>query len=479
MDYKNKYLKYKEKYLNLKNQTGSGILYDKITDDDCSPPQKIRIIQNHKSNKIVILLGEAHESIEASTIKLDKGGTILRRQDPKKGYDKYLGLITKKISLAKQNIGGRHKFDPFQKVLFLTEIPPPIISLGGGKKELSDTLFSSNDEKIWKLNYINQRINQMKPKYYPNVLYRPIDIRHLLEIQYVMPSYIDQMYEKLKDKSDDEINNIIQHYIDYGFTNIQKYIKNNKIFEQSSAISYFQKVYPDLDSINKKDFGDNFDKLNQRSKIDSPKKLNDIFINTRVEYNYLKEILVNKIKIINEKDGLKIFTNEKFKEFTIKQKLDIYYELCKDLDSLIARIMDFYGLEYIYEMPDNSTTVIIGGAAHTDFIFSRLCIIDDYNLIESEKPFSSEDDLSDCKIYFPITSPREIGEFNDIIKRVRERLLIASPIEKSNFFNNLILQKTRLFKKTSKDPYHTLITTYGYFYTLLKINVNIVFEEII
>jgi hypothetical protein len=287
------------------------------------------------------------------------------------------------------------------------------------------------------------------------------------------------MYEQIKDKSEDEINNIIQHYIDYGFANIQKYIINNEIFEQSSAISYFQKVYPDLDSINKKDFGDNFDKLNKRSKIDSPKNLNDIFINTRIEYNYLKEILVEKIKIINEKDGLKIFTNDKFKEFTSKQKLYMYYKLCKEFDYLIARIMDFYGLEFIHEMPDNSTIVIIGGAAHTDFIFSRLCIIDDYNLIESEKPFISEDDPFDCKIYFPITSPREIGEFNDIIKRVRERLLIASPIEKSNFFNNLILQKTRLFKKTSKDPYHTLITTYGYFYTLLKINVNIVFEKII
>jgi hypothetical protein len=183
----------------------------------------------------------------------------------------------------------------------------------------------------------------------------------------------------------------------------------------------------------------------------------------------VKEILVNKIKIINEKDGLKIFTNEKYKEFTSKQKLDIYYELCKDLDSLIARIMDFYGLEYIYEMPDNSTTVIIGGAAHTDFIFSRLCIIDEYNLIESEK-------IMNCKIYFPITNPIDIEEFNDIIKRVRERLLIASPIEKNIFFYNLFIQNINY---SLKNSFKTLITTYGAFYYYLKLNINIVFEEII
>jgi hypothetical protein len=140
--------------------------------------------------------------------------------------------------------------------------------------------------------------------------------------------------------------------------------------------------------------------------------------------------------------------------------------------------MDLYTLEYVYEMPNNSTTVIIAGAAHTNFIFSRLCIIDEYDLIESEKTFIPEDDRKNCKIYFPITSHREIGEFNDIIKRTREKLLSASPIERSNFFNNLLLQFPFTKSVTSKDPTRTLIDTYGLFYAYLKIDINIVFREI-
>ena len=88
------------------------------------------------------------------------------------------------------------------------------------------------------------------------------------------------------------------------------------------------------------------------------------------------------------------------------------------------------------------------------------------------------DDIKNCKIYFPITSHREIGEFNDIIKRTREKLLSASPIERSNFFNNLLLQFPFTKSVTSKDPTRTLIDTYGLFYAYLKIDINIVFREI-
>ena len=90
-NYKEKYIKYKEKYINLKNQLGRGILYDKVTIEDCVAPENIRIIKNNKSNKIVILLGEIHATNDISTIKLDKDGVIkniIRRNDPKKGYDK-------------------------------------------------------------------------------------------------------------------------------------------------------------------------------------------------------------------------------------------------------------------------------------------------------------------------------------------------------------------------------------------------------
>jgi hypothetical protein len=169
----------------------------------------------------------------------------------------------------------------------------------------------------------------------------------------------------------------------------------------------------------------------------------------------------------------KIFTDEKFKALEIGEKIKMYKSLCKDLNMLIARIMDLYGLEKIIKMPPNSTTVIIAGADHTDFIFSRLCIIDNYNLLETEKTFESKG--GKCCISFPFTNPVEINEFNNIIQITRAKLYAASDDEKNNFYNNLLKQGQINISTRTTD---TLIDYYGLFYTYLRIDIDIVFKDI-
>jgi hypothetical protein len=67
MDFKQKYYKYKQKYLNLQNKysiKSNFILDDNSNIFQSTIPNTIRILKDIDKNKIVILLGERHANVE-------------------------------------------------------------------------------------------------------------------------------------------------------------------------------------------------------------------------------------------------------------------------------------------------------------------------------------------------------------------------------------------------------------------------------
>jgi len=467
MDFKQKYYKYKQKYLNLQNKysiKSNFILDDNSNIFQGTIPDSIRILKDIDKNKIVILLGERHDNVELYNNT---------RIDPKKGYDKFIGHIFKNMNLAIKNKDGLHNNDPFKKVLFLTETNPTAIFLGGGKKELAPDLFV---DKIVRnsLEYVRGHLEKNKDKYKDNMLIIDADIRKNLQIDDVMPTTLQQKIERNL-----IMPSQIQHIIDFAIFNIKHYIfENNNIrysdlpFEdiKSEEIAKIYKFFTGNDTVKN---------IQNRQAYDRSKNLQNIFIKTGVEFAYFKNLLKEEIDILEKHP--KIFTNEKYNHLNLIEKLKIYEDLCPRMNTLVARITDFLILEYIEEMQDCSTTVVIAGEAHTNFLFKHLCLIDNYELIETEKTIFVK--VPNTNYYkpdlhiFPYDNTSEINEFNLLIKMIRDEIKnfnSLNDINKKYFYNNLLtLDSYYYITKNTENNENielSLIDSFGLFFKLLKDN---------
>lgn len=490
MDYKDKYLKYKSKYLNLKNQIGSGILGDAYTRYDCESPINIRLIKNTDQNKQVILLGEDHADVD-----IEFGETGVKRIDPKKGYDRYIGIISKYLNIAKTNKDGTHGNDPFQKVLFLIEMPPNFIILGGQRykkinknlKKIDTNIFEIKDNNS-ELLYLTERITQLKDKYNPNMKIRKYDIRESMQLANIMPQAVrDMIKEGLNE-------NEIQDLIDQCILDIEKYVLNDEILDLPFEPHPF--LEKDVNDENKEFFGATF----RRKSFCEPKKFSEIFRNNLPTYNYLKNYI--RTELTRLKALPKAFTNPAKAHLSIDAKFRKYQEEYDLIENLICRIMDLYGLEYIHEMPNNSTTVVISGYLHTNYIFTHLCLMNKYKLIESEKIYKNRIGPNDydCSYFFPFEGRDEINEFNNIMSQTKINVDGTNRYRKQYFFENMLSQKPYfIYINNTKDEYlrarlsgnlqrdlfdnETLIERYGYFFYLLKYDIdklftsNIVFDN--
>jgi hypothetical protein len=444
MDYQKKYLKYKQKYLTIKNQIGNGILGDDVVRTPCVQPVNIRVIKNEEKNKIIILLGEFHTKMK-TTIRKMNDKYLVERQNPKLGYDRFLGAISKNISIALKNKDGTHTNDPFRKTLFLIESEPSSILLGG-KKELESDLFihSEIDQEIGI--YLHNRIEQMEDKYKPNMIKRSYDLRQVIEFHFIMSAMINYSINEEMDPIK------IQQNIDESINNIKKYIINDE--ELTFPLPHYKRNNINIDlqnsleafNSNKTFFGSTYTRKSPRE----PKRLSEIYINTHIDYKYLKDMIIEEIDLI--KKHPKIFINPAFNHLSIDEKYNMYCSLYTTLQDLICRLMDLYGLEYVSEMPNNSATVIISGAAHTNYLFSRLCIFDNYKLVESEMVKHLEKNIGgyplyECLLDYPFTIKDELDEFNRIIKNTQKDLSSATPERKKYFYENIL----------SSFPYYTYI----------------------
>jgi hypothetical protein len=438
MNYKEKYIKYKSKYLDLKKQLGSGILDNPITKSDCVSPEFVRVIKNEDDNKLVILLGESHKKVDLYQSVINnnnKNIIITRRNNKDMGYDKYIGLISKKLSIAKANKDGTHGDDPFQKVLYLMEFAPNLVLLGG-KKELEPDLFEIKHEKVLELGYVYDRLQQISDKYKPNMLVRNYDIRARFDMVYVMPDVIIQAIEENID------NLTLQKGIDHALEMIEKYIINDEVIDPPSLEIFEPGFESKINTENRQFFTETYN----RPSFTTHKRFTTIFRNNIEIFNHLKNILKEEIKDI--KTNPKIFTDPSFNDLDIYGKFKIYNDRYANLNDLVSRIMDLYGLEYIHEMPKNSTTVIISGSSHTNYIFSHLCLLNNYKLLESEKKYNNRIDanLYNCVYYYPYENDDEINQFNQIIKETRDELLSTNPDRKKKFYENMLSQmKYRIY----------------------------------
>lgn len=177
----------------------------------------------------------------------------------------------------------------------------------------------------------------------------------------------------------------------------------------------------------------------------------------------------------------KIFEDEKYNHLNLIEKLKIYENLCPRMNTLLSRITDFLMLEYIEEMQDCSTTVVIAGDAHTNFLFKDLCLIGNYVLIETEKPIfvkvpNQNYYKPDLQI-FPYDNTSEINKFNLLIKMIRDEIKnfnSLNDINKKYFYNNLLTLDVYYYiiKNTENNDNIelSLIDSFGLFFKLLKDN---------
>jgi hypothetical protein len=117
-----------------------------------------------------------------------------------------------------------------------------------------------------------------------------------------------------------------------------------------------------------------------------------------------------------------------------------------NLNSLLARIMDLYILEYINLMPYNTTTIVYSGAVHSRFLFNELIIFDGYNIIELELENINDDNL--CNRIFPSTDI-------NIEKLYSSYLIIKKMYDDAPLENKIIFKENLLnisFTRDLKSP---------------------------
>ena len=445
MDYKNKSDKYYHKLKSNIDQPHKyfSLITDKIIYDNCEEPNFIRVLQHPISKKLIILLGESHvESDYRFTIKKFNYEHEFDRINTEKGIDYILGQISKRISNAKDNLS-----DPFHKVLLLSEMQPTNILLGGQsnnillggiekkiKNELSPDLLEIKGT-FGSLQYISSKFNRIFSKY-KNVIYRAIDLRSTLDIDYCMVVTIDQIIYKYKMDKDTNLSmkdlfiNINDLFIN-SMNNINKYIINDEQFMNMKP-----PVPPPYgDEENKKFFGDSYTRKPQIF----PRKLSEIFIHTQHLYSILRELFIETVNEYNKNPN--ILTNPSFDYLSDDDRIELFMKNINGLNILITRIMDLYILEYIHLMDNNTATVVYTGSAHSRFLFNELIVLEKYKILEMENTnyIYNSDERNICERVFPSfnTNLDKLNSNYDNIKNMYDNVEIDA--YKKNFIKNMLL----------------------------------------
>ncbi len=465
----NKLLKYTNKYNNLNRLKGgkddtikySSLLVDSIQRTDCDEPSFIRVLKNEDTNKLVILLGERHSEILSPMSKNYKKGPT--RLTSNQGIDYYFGQISKRISHARSNYD---ESNPFNKVLFLNELQPSLIALNGGRifyyDDDDDEIPEHNIQKIHdefdlevkffmdSLSYVDKKTEYITQKY-SNTIKRAMDLRqvlnigegqlviHLNTIRSIMGLIHRQQLETdfLPDVDFiDELKiqyKIISENVENAIENIKKYIIDDTEFLNDPQILK-ERNPPFVEEENKKFFGPTY---NRRHPMFG-RKFSEIFIHTRDLYTNVRELFIDAYDEYVRNP--KILINPAFDHLSLEERNKLYFKTVENLFLPIVRIMDLYALEYLSLMPNNSTTVIYTGSAHSKFYFNELCILENYKLVEIERMehYMFHPTIFDCQKTFP-SFDSNIKQYNNFTKRLYTNYLTKSPDEKNRFLKNILL----------------------------------------
>ena len=464
MDYKNKSVKY---YYKLKGGVDHTTKYfslitDKIIRDKCDQPKFIRVLQHPITKKIVILLGEKHEDhLYHKSMRKDYEN-YYDRIDVNKGIDLILGQISKRISNAQTKkkeegyervhkvlgsaiLGQMNKTpdpakskvvnndDPFHKVLLLIERSPMQILLGG-KKELAKDLFLEENNS---LEYVADRFRLIEMRY-KNVLNKAVDIRDTLDIAHGMYEANVQLFNNLKKDDSLTIDDIyvkLNTKFETSLKNINTYIIDDQEYTNLNAVKYT--TPPFADEMNKLFFGDIYTK----KPAALPRKLSEVFVTTKDLYTNLRELFIEFMAKHNG-ENKDILINPMFNHLSEKDKLELFFNHTSELNMILCRVMDLYVLEYINLMPNNSTTVLYAGAAHTRFLFNELNMFDGYKTIEMEDEsyiINSvyPDKYDTCERVFPSFNTN-LDELNTKYINIKNIFDTKSPDEQSKFIKNML-----------------------------------------
>lgn len=425
MDYYHKYLKYKHKYLELKG--GGGGFFDVDTFELRAQPESFVILYNEALNKNIIIMGESHLLLQYkytyegdSELKIEK----LREN----GYFKYLGLISKKINMAK-NIEG----DPFKKVLFLIEKDIDKLLLGG-KREFDPEIFEKYNMTMteYDILYADYLINGII-KRYPGHKNLGFDLRKMMGIKILTPNLL------LNELTSDINFKKTQENIDSALSNIKKYVIDDLPINSL-----------DIDPI----LDDGFFVRNPLRKAHpEPKKLSEIFIKTTEEYGYLKTLIQEEFEKIRVSP--KYLVDSKFNYMDQGDRANEAYRIYETIGNYVLRLVDLYGLEYLAEMPNNSTTVYVCGYLHAYYLMNILCIKYGYKLKESN--YLMERGIS----RYPYLLKIDYKEFNDIMHLTKQQFDSSLPENKKIFYKNLFRCDT--FYKSYEDSLILNKGTFGFF----------------
>jgi hypothetical protein len=427
MNYYNKYLKYKNKYLSLKNQLGSGILVkdgEELHFND--EPQFVTVLHNKELNKKVIIFGESHKHPKFKINLKDVSGKEYAtfEKDKYNPYTKYIGLISRKINMAKE------VNNPFQKVLFLLEEKPYTLQLGGEDKfdptlfdELPNFVDESLIEEAPNLEYVYGLVLKLMDRYPGKVDIRSIDIRKTLNLDHIVHAFI---IRKTQDPEKYTFEKI-QEEMDESIANIEKYIINDEPIPPVE-IPKDSPPYELPKFLNRNPI---------RKKYTENKRLSEIFINTTEEYKHLKQFITEQVDII--KSFPKYLIDKTLeREDKIMKTVDLVYPLT----NYISRIMDLYGIEYLSEMPNDSTSVYACGLNHAVFIMNNLCINYGYVIEESSDrnanwEYNEEIQSLILKSKYPYKYEDDYDMLNYYMNKTTDKLSKASTDNKIFFYKNL------------------------------------------